>query len=293
MGIFKVTDLRSGTAVPDMGLMIDYLLPDGDTFVLRKGEDSSQDLVLIRQGESVGEEVRIGNPEVKVEGGRTYSVKAVGRWMAVWVGESEDGRPIPSNVYADHDRSEGIRHIFPRAEVSPVPGILQTSFLIVAFDRGRDKVIDLDEVVTDVLRITECHRLTTSQVRNDSSWRTVLRAIQDLLSQTYDTFVSEKEAFVADVGRETSYQSWDELWAAFAASPDIYTNQQFAAEITRFCNQSVSARSDALADNLMWVSHRIAEILAGEEVEGVVAGGLRETVNVAPLSPTAAVIDAP
>ncbi|KFZ23898.1 hypothetical protein V502_01626 [Pseudogymnoascus sp. VKM F-4520 (FW-2644)] len=92
MGIFKVTDLRWGTAVPDMGLMIDYLFPEDDTFVLQKGDYSSDDLLLIKPGESVSEEVKIGDPEVLVKGGNKYSVKAKGRWMAVWMGEDENGR---------------------------------------------------------------------------------------------------------------------------------------------------------------------------------------------------------
>lgn len=92
MGIFKVTDLRWGTTVRDMGLMIDYLFPEDDTFVLQKGHDSSDDLLLIRPGESVNEEVKIGDPEVLVKEGKKYSVKAKGRWMAVWIGEDENGR---------------------------------------------------------------------------------------------------------------------------------------------------------------------------------------------------------
>lgn len=92
MGIFKVTDLRWGTAVPDMGLMIDYLLPENDTFVLQKGDYSSDDLLLIRPGESVSEEVKIGDPEVLVKRGKKYSVKAKGVWMAVWIGGDENGR---------------------------------------------------------------------------------------------------------------------------------------------------------------------------------------------------------
>lgn len=92
MGIFEVTDLSLGTAVPDMGLMVDYLLPDDDTFVLQKGNDSSDDLLLIRPGESTNKEVKIGDPEVLVKMGRRYSVKSKGRWMAVWEGEDENGR---------------------------------------------------------------------------------------------------------------------------------------------------------------------------------------------------------
>ncbi|KFY33334.1 hypothetical protein V494_07703 [Pseudogymnoascus sp. VKM F-4513 (FW-928)] len=92
MGIFKVTDLRWGTAVPDMGLMIDYLFPEDDTFVLREGNDSSDDLLLIRPGESVSKEVKIGDPEVLVKWGKKYNVKAKGGWMAVWKGEDENGR---------------------------------------------------------------------------------------------------------------------------------------------------------------------------------------------------------
>lgn len=91
MGIFKVTDLQWGTTVPDMGLMIDYLLPKNDTFLLQKGEDSN-DLILIRPGESVSEKVKVGDPEVLVERGKKYSVKAKGGWMAVWTGEDENGR---------------------------------------------------------------------------------------------------------------------------------------------------------------------------------------------------------
>ncbi|KFY11201.1 hypothetical protein V491_07318 [Pseudogymnoascus sp. VKM F-3775] len=92
MGIFKVTDLSLGTAVPDMGLMIDYLLPDDDTFVLQKGHDSSGDLLLVRPGESVSKEVKIGDPDMLVKKGKKYSVKAKGRWMAVWKGGDENGR---------------------------------------------------------------------------------------------------------------------------------------------------------------------------------------------------------
>ncbi|KAL5345393.1 hypothetical protein ACLOAV_009764 [Pseudogymnoascus australis] len=91
MGIFKVTDLWWGTAVPDMGLMLDYLFPEDGTFVLQK-EDDSNNLMLIRAGESVSKEVEIGHPAVLVKKGKKYSVKAKGRWMAVWMGEDENGR---------------------------------------------------------------------------------------------------------------------------------------------------------------------------------------------------------
>lgn len=91
MGIFKVTDFSWGTAVPDMGLMLDYLFPEDGTFVLQKGDDSD-DLMLIRARESVSKEVEIGDPEVLVKKGKKYNVKAKGRWLAVWMGEDENGR---------------------------------------------------------------------------------------------------------------------------------------------------------------------------------------------------------
>lgn len=92
MGIFKVTDLWWGTAVPDMGLMVDYLFPEGGIFVLNEGNRSSDNLLLIRPGEGLSEEVKIGGSAMSIKKGRKYSVKAKGRWMAVWMGEDENGR---------------------------------------------------------------------------------------------------------------------------------------------------------------------------------------------------------
>lgn len=108
MGIFKVTD-SWGTSVPDMGLMIDYLFPEDDTFVLQKGEDSTDNLLLIRPGESLTQEVEIANPEMLVEKGNKYSVKAKGSWMAVWKGEGADGRyPMKDAIGGGYFESETV-----------------------------------------------------------------------------------------------------------------------------------------------------------------------------------------
>lgn len=72
--------------------MVDYLMPENDTFVLKSADDDSGDLRRIAAGGSVSREMEIGDPEVMVKGGRKYGVKAKGKWMAVWVGESEDGK---------------------------------------------------------------------------------------------------------------------------------------------------------------------------------------------------------
>ncbi|OBT56687.1 hypothetical protein VE04_03563 [Pseudogymnoascus sp. 24MN13] len=92
MGIFKVTDLWWGTAVPDMGLMVDYLFPEGGIFVHKQGNKTSDNLLLIRPGEGLSEEVKIGGSAMSIKRGKKYSVKAKGRWMAVWLGEDENGR---------------------------------------------------------------------------------------------------------------------------------------------------------------------------------------------------------
>ncbi|OBT65090.1 hypothetical protein VE03_05228 [Pseudogymnoascus sp. 23342-1-I1] len=108
MGIFKVTDLCWGTAVPDMGLMIDYLFPEDDTFVLQKGEESDN-LILIKARESVSKEVEIGDPEVLVKKGKKYSVKTEGHWMAVWMEEDENGKySMRDSIASRHFESEAV-----------------------------------------------------------------------------------------------------------------------------------------------------------------------------------------
>jgi hypothetical protein len=108
MGIFKVTD-SWGSAVPDMGLTIDYLFPANNTFVLQQGEDSNHNLLLIKPGESVSQEVEIGNPHVFVKKGKKYSVRAKGIWMAVWKGEDADGRyPMKDAIKSGHFESETV-----------------------------------------------------------------------------------------------------------------------------------------------------------------------------------------
>jgi hypothetical protein len=92
MGIFKVTDLWWGTVVPDMGLMVDYLFPEGGIFVHKEGNKTSDNLLLIRPGEGLSEEVKIGGSAMSIKKEKKYSVKAKGRWMAVWMGEDENGR---------------------------------------------------------------------------------------------------------------------------------------------------------------------------------------------------------
>ncbi|KFY80290.1 hypothetical protein V499_00844 [Pseudogymnoascus sp. VKM F-103] len=92
MGIFKVTDLWWGTAVPDMGLMVDYLFPEGGIFVHKQGNKTSDNLLLIRPGEGLSEEVKIGGSAMSIKRGKKHSVKAKGRWMAVWLGEDDNGR---------------------------------------------------------------------------------------------------------------------------------------------------------------------------------------------------------
>ncbi|OBT87429.1 hypothetical protein VE02_04702 [Pseudogymnoascus sp. 03VT05] len=109
MGIFKVTDLWWGTAVPDMGLMVDYLFPEGGIFVHKDGNKSSDNLLLIRPGEDLSEEVMIGGSAMSIERGKKYSVKAKGRWMAVWMGEDENGRySMRDSIGNGHFESEAV-----------------------------------------------------------------------------------------------------------------------------------------------------------------------------------------
>ncbi|OBT72131.1 hypothetical protein VF21_08795 [Pseudogymnoascus sp. 05NY08] len=109
MGIFKVTDLRWGTAVPDMGLMVDYLFPEGGIFVHKEGNKTSDNLILIRPGEGLSEQVKIGGSAMSIKKGERYSVKAKGRWMAVWMGEDENGRySTRDSIGNGHFESEAV-----------------------------------------------------------------------------------------------------------------------------------------------------------------------------------------
>lgn len=109
MGIFKVTDLWWGTAVPDMGLMVDYLFPEGGIFVHKEGNKTSDNLLLIRPGECLSEVVKIGGSAMSIKKGKKYSVKAKGRWMAVWMGEDENGRySMRDSIGNRHFESEAV-----------------------------------------------------------------------------------------------------------------------------------------------------------------------------------------
>lgn len=109
MGIFKVTDLWWGTAVPDMGLMVDYLFPEGGIFVHKEGTKTSDNLLLIRPGEDLSEEVKIGGSAMSIKKGKKYSFKAKGHWMAVWMGEDENGRySMRDSIGNGHFESEAV-----------------------------------------------------------------------------------------------------------------------------------------------------------------------------------------
>jgi hypothetical protein len=73
LGIFRVKDTATGGELPTLDLKINRQLPP-----------ARDALVELAPGKEVSQEVKFEEPFMKLEKGKQYSVRAVGRWKGVW-----------------------------------------------------------------------------------------------------------------------------------------------------------------------------------------------------------------
>ncbi|KAL3425400.1 hypothetical protein PVAG01_02191 [Phlyctema vagabunda] len=90
MGIFLFTSQKTGETAPSVELKINRKIPESGVF-------DQEDVIKIAAGEKVEKQLQIKAPDVTLQQGEKYEVRAKGNWMHVKVGEysslktAEDG----------------------------------------------------------------------------------------------------------------------------------------------------------------------------------------------------------
>lgn len=109
VGVFTFTSTKTGEKAPGLGLMINHRLPENGYFAT-----NDEEILKIEAGEKIEGVVEVKEHEVLLEGGESYRVQAMGRWMGVWVGEHERlGFEEGSDVLIGEFKSEEIEVHIP------------------------------------------------------------------------------------------------------------------------------------------------------------------------------------
>jgi hypothetical protein len=82
LGAFDINDTASGTPVATIGTTMSRLLPP-----------TADDFIEILPLHAVAKDISLQPPDVSLESGKTYSIKARGRWKAVWHARLSDFDP--------------------------------------------------------------------------------------------------------------------------------------------------------------------------------------------------------
>lgn len=127
------------------------------------------------------------------------------------------------------------------------------------------KAWDVEKIIRTVFTISRSLQLEMEDDRDvsgdDIAWRMILGGVRDMLSSAHKSYMESRDKFDAEIGGKIQFDDWDTLWAAFASSPDVFMNQEFARQMAHYCHQHMTARSDALADQVRWTVDRMSEIL--------------------------------
>jgi len=106
MGIFVFTSLNDGSTASCFNLKINRKLPESGVFSL-------EDTVRMKAGETIHNLVEVKAPEVMLQKGEAYSVRAEGNWMHVEVGGDLDLRIEGDNILRGSFASEAIEFSIP------------------------------------------------------------------------------------------------------------------------------------------------------------------------------------